>query len=39
MHIIIIIIIVIIMDLYSAYYEKRNIGATIKITHKNYYNT
>jgi len=38
-HTIIIIIIIIISHLYSAYYRKKNIGATVKIKNKNYYIT
>jgi len=37
--IVIIIIIIIISHLYSAYYRKKNIGATVKIKNKNYYKT
>jgi len=36
---IVIIIIIIISHLYSAYYRKKNIGATVKIKNKNYYKT
>ena len=36
----VIIIIIIISNLYSAYYKKKNIGATVKkINNKNYYKT